>query len=112
MSAGRLLSVELRDEILEQASNQQLQLALTCKDANGWVNVKCRFLAHDAGARRLRIEYPGGHPSGPAPKIAAGQNVGVAFRRGHKKCVFATTAAGREPRDSDSAGRSSVLCLH
>ena len=61
--------------------------------------LRSRFLPRDGGGDLMCIEPPTLegpiHEPGPPVEIAAGAILGITFRRGHHKCLFASTVVGR-----------------
>jgi len=87
------------DEIVAEAIRSGTQVVLTCRQAGGWATFKSSFVPRDPSDRSILIAKP---PSGST--VEPGQRVGVAFRRGHKKCVFTTTVRGADaPADAGAA---------
>jgi hypothetical protein len=78
------------DEIIAEAAAKQTPFVLTRRGPSGWVVAKSRFRGVRETDRHLLIEYPPGAGSHTWPKPVAGELLGVAFRRGHKKCLFST----------------------
>jgi hypothetical protein len=83
------MSQTRRDEIIADAARRRTPVVLTRHDdGGGWKTYKSRFLGCSERARHLYIEQPGGWGEGPGPTPERGELLGVAFRRGHKKCLF------------------------
>jgi hypothetical protein len=78
------------DQIIAEAAAKQTPLVLTRRGPSGWVVAKSRFRGVCQPEQHLLIECPPGAGSHAWPKPAAGELLGVAFRRGHKKCLFST----------------------
>jgi hypothetical protein len=78
------------DEIIADAAAKQAPLVLTRRGPSGWVVAKSRFRGVCEPDRHLLIECPPGAGACAWPKPVAGELLGVAFRRGHKKCLFST----------------------
>jgi len=82
------------DELLAEAVSRHCPVTVSCRLSDGWANCKSRFLGLDEETGQLIIEYP--TPGVAAtPEFAGGECIGVAFRRGHKKCVFSTAVSGQ-----------------
>lgn len=102
MSFPKLLSEAQRDEALRVAIEKQAPLTATVRCGARWIVSKSRFLPRMAGSGLLCIEPPTLDPIhgevglGLAQEWEPGTTIGVAFRRGHHKCLFATTVAGRQ----------------
>lgn len=102
MSFPKLLSEAQRDEVLRVAIEKQVPLTATVRSGARWIVSKSRFLPRVAGSGLLCIEPPTLDPIhgevgiGFAQEWEPGTTIGVSFRRGHHKCLFATTVAGRQ----------------
>src|SRR5262245_5053665 len=78
-----------RDDILLEAADRQLPVVLSrCVDRT-WSTYKSRFLQVDSAGRFLVLQQPLAAPDQAPPEIAPGERIGLAFRRGHKKCMSA-----------------------
>lgn len=98
MSALLPLNPTRRDQVLNDAAERNLPAVLSAKEEGGWAVCKSRFVAADREQGRLCFEFPGPSALGrPALRITPGENIGVAFRRGHKKCIFTATVLARQP---------------
>ncbi len=76
-----------RDEILCEAIAQRTQVVLTLRVGEFWRTMKSRLLDGDAG-RRVVIEQPTVESRGGPLELTGGEELGVTFRRGNKKCMF------------------------
>ncbi len=79
-------------DLISEAALRRTPVALTSATADGFVTGKSRML--NADEEGLWIESPSDTGHGPM-ELAVGQILGVAFRRGHKKCVFQATILRR-----------------
>jgi c-di-GMP-binding flagellar brake protein YcgR len=93
MSQPMEIHSERQVQLLEEAASRRWPAVIACRTDNGWVNVKSRFLACDPASERLTLEYPFS-ANEVIPELVAGQDVGVSFRRGHKKCAFNALVTG------------------
>jgi hypothetical protein len=91
------------DQILSEAVGNATRVVLTCRGADGWQTLKTAFTVGVREDRCIRLSSPGG------PPLEAGQRVGVAFRRGHRKCVFSTVVVGTEPDGEVILRRPSLI---
>ncbi|HUW84318.1 MAG TPA: PilZ domain-containing protein [Phycisphaerae bacterium] len=98
-------------ELLVEAASKRTPAVLSCKDGQQWVSVKSRLLDASQADGRLVVEYPAGQQGQRAPDITRGQYVGVAFRRGHKKCVFGSYVVGKERFQLDRRNLVGALML-
>lgn len=89
-------------EILQQCVETRRHVVLTHHNPGGWRTYKSKFVACDATARTLKVEVimPSDEPNDLAPK--PGDTLGVTFRAGHKKCMFATSVLSREYHEGDA----------
>lgn len=96
-----------RDDILADAVSKKTQLNLTRKGGDGWVVAKSRFVGHCSNPAGLLIELPANRDETAWPVLTVGEFIGVAFRRGHKKCLFSApviqTQTPVEGRDKSRA---------
>lgn len=76
-----------RDEILTDAADRQVQVVLSHRLDSGWTTYKSRILQADSGGSYLIIEHPQPAPGQVPPELAPSEKIGLAFRRGHKKCL-------------------------
>lgn len=79
-----------RDEIIVDAARRQTQVVVTRHDGSGWRTHKSRLVGCDEQARTLYLELPQSGPGGSSD-LTDGELLGIAFRRGHKKCLFNAT---------------------
>lgn len=87
-----------RDRALEEAADERAIVTLTRHDGEAWDTLKARCRYASAAQRYLVLEYPPPSADAPIPPaIRPGENVGVSFRRGHKKCVFMAVVAASGP---------------
>ncbi|MCP4250468.1 MAG: PilZ domain-containing protein [bacterium] len=76
-----------RDEIILDAARRQTQIVVTRHDGRGWRTHKSRLVGCDEQARKLYVELPQSGEAGSSD-LTDGELLGIAFRRGHKKCLF------------------------
>jgi len=84
-----------RNEWLLQAATGRAPLVLNARISDRWIIMKSRFCGVDREHGRLLIEYASQPEHGQA-EIDIGQNIGISFRRGHKKCVFEAQVIGQQ----------------
>ena len=89
MSVPYELSPQKKNDYLSTAIEKRIPLVLSIKTEDGWRTYKSQFLRAGQDDRYLVLKYPTATDH-PVPEIVPGQNVGVSFRRGHKKCMFNT----------------------
>jgi hypothetical protein len=95
MNQSEVSTVAQHSSILAWAIERQVPITVSLQAQDRWCVLKSRFLRQDARNGVLQIVQPLG-PGASHPEIVMGQTLGVSFRRGHKKCVFTTTAVMRQ----------------
>jgi hypothetical protein len=86
---------------------------LSLKEGATWSVHKSRFLGAVESPRRLFVERPApAAPDAPLPDIPVGGSIGVAFRRGHKKCLFTSVVVGRGEYQLNDQMRVESLTLN
>ncbi len=83
-------SERIRD-ILEISALRTTPLAVTCRVDQTWQTFGSRFLGLREGKLWIESPQPPAGDDRPAPVLAAGQKLGVAFKQRHHKYVFTTT---------------------
>lgn len=78
-----------RDEILAEAAAQAARVVVTARKGKEWLTHKSHFLA-PADGKHLLIAGPLTTEEGSTTALSLGEQIGVSFRRGHKKCMFGT----------------------
>lgn len=94
MTSMHPLAADQQAEWLQEATGNRIPLTINYHGVGGWITLKSRFLYSDRAADVITILYPSGR-DGAQPEIVVGETLGVAFRRGHEKCVFETQVVGR-----------------
>jgi c-di-GMP-binding flagellar brake protein YcgR len=110
MSLPRQLDTQRRQESLDLAVSRRFIVSLSLKNDDGWNSYKSRFLARDDQTGELIVEYPSPADQ-PIPEVAPLQNIGVSFRRGHKKCLFNTTVRSRRNYSTENGAKTAALQL-
>lgn len=111
MSENPVLHTGASSSALEWAAEHKPDVTISRATENGWEHLRSRFVALDAQNGVLKITYPMSSSSGPPPEIATGEELGISFRRGHKKCLFVCPVAMRcrEPDEQGEATETLVL---
>lgn len=87
------LNESRRNEILLAAIEHETLCVVTRREGQGWRTCKSRFVSGEpGGCILLRLPTETEEGDQPVPFVV-GERLGVSFRRGHKKCMFATTVA-------------------
>jgi c-di-GMP-binding flagellar brake protein YcgR len=91
-------------DVLIWAIRRQESVVVSVNRAGRWTLLRSRLMAGNENDPIFRLDAPQATPKGDVLHLAAGETIGVSFRHGHKKCVFATTVVGFEHgEDGDSA---------
>lgn len=102
MSTTQVLPKRHLDQILEESISQQRRIVLTHHSPQGWRMFKSKFVAGSAESQVLVVDQPVPRESVDVPLPAPGDQLGVTFRAGHKKCMFGTTLDSFQRRDGES----------
>ena len=97
--------------VLGEALDRRTPLVLSFRGSRGWNTFKSRILKLDKARAQMSLELGADQGGAPARQLQEGQYVGVAFRRGHKKCLCACVVADTAA-DKSTAGRPEGLTLH
>lgn len=96
MSTVTTLEPARSSQAIDEAACRNMAVVLSLQEAGAWSVHKSRFLGATEPQHRLFVEYPAAAaPNLPTPDIRVGEHIGVAFRRGHKKCVFTSVVLER-----------------
>jgi c-di-GMP-binding flagellar brake protein YcgR len=95
MSTVMVLEPARRDRALDEATSRNVGVVLSMRGGEEWSVFKSRFLGADDSHNHLVVEYPPAPVGTRRPDVQLGENIGVAFRRGHKKCVFTAVVMAR-----------------
>ena len=90
---------------LSWAAEKGVDLTVSIAIEKGWANLRSRFIRYDSEEGLLEIEYPLAREHGAPTEIPIGTQLGISFRRGHKKCIFASPVVVRR-RETDETGRT------
>lgn len=89
MTASLRAGGQRQEEILTEAVYRHACIVLNCRIADGWASFHSRLLGTTGEGRQLVAAYPTLDRLCP-PEFAGGEQVSVALRRGHKRCLFRT----------------------
>ncbi len=73
-------------ELLRDCLDKRVPLIVSYRHDEGWNVFKATLLAVHDEADEATLEYPGAS-QGAVPELMPGQMIGIAFRKGHKKCL-------------------------
>jgi c-di-GMP-binding flagellar brake protein YcgR len=82
-------------EIIAEATRRQTPVVLTHRGAAGWETFKSQ-LVPGRHAEHILVGDPHSDEHAKGLPVAAGTVLGVSFRRGHKKCMFASVVDDRQ----------------
>jgi len=91
------------DAALNWAAQHQSPIVLSVRSDDTWTALKSAFVRFDPAQRVIQILHPQGCDQA-AVEIVPGQQVGVSFRRSHKKCIFSTVVALRRTERPENGG--------
>ena len=89
MSSLQVIPKDHSDQILRDLVGKQLQAVLSCHQPDGWRTCRLHFVSGSAPSKTITVQTRRGDDQGRGPLPSTGQTVGVTFRLGHKKCMFA-----------------------
>ncbi|MCK4660823.1 MAG: PilZ domain-containing protein [Phycisphaerae bacterium] len=90
MDRMRYVEPSRQDEILAEAIEKTTPVVVTTSKGTAWVTHKSHFLAAPGLEHRLLLHAPLTAESGSTTAVLRGEQIGISFRRGHKKCMFGT----------------------
>jgi c-di-GMP-binding flagellar brake protein YcgR len=96
MSASHTVARTIVDQVLQDAVNDKRRVTLTFETADGWHMFKGEFVSGSPSSRQLRLRALIVEESSRGHLPAAGGNIGITFRVGHKKSMFSGTVAAIE----------------
>ena len=89
LKRGTTVAPTNQDAILNWAAQRQTPIVLSVMADERWSALKSHFVRYDPVQHLIQIAYPMSGSDG-IPELVAGQEIGLSFRRGHKKCLFTT----------------------
>ena len=92
------------------AVQHQTPIVLSVRTGDIWVALKSAFVGFDPTQRVIQVLYPQAGDQ-PAVELVPAQQVGVSFRRGHKKCIFSTIVVLRRNEPTGSGAALDTLIL-
>lgn len=96
MSRSLALDGSAIESVLLWAAQRHVPLSVSILKEGSWRILRSFLAGFDPVAKVIRISYPVVPEAATPPEIAAGDELGIAFRRGHKKCAFVTTVLLRQ----------------
>ncbi|MBN2561130.1 MAG: PilZ domain-containing protein [Phycisphaerae bacterium] len=103
MSRGMTLGRESQRSVLHWAVQRRADLVVSFLAEGGWCHLRSRLIRFDSDRDFVQIAYPVSPGDAPPPEIGPGDELGISFRRGHKKCIFVSPVVMHCP-DSTAEG--------
>lgn len=88
MTRGMVLDADSATAILAWAAQRQMPITASLLSEGRWCNLRSHLIRYDGERNVLQIVYPIALDNLAPPEIAAGEELGISLRRGHKKCIF------------------------
>jgi c-di-GMP-binding flagellar brake protein YcgR len=90
--------------VLREALDRRTPLVLSFRGPDGWITFSSRLLGLDEDNAQLTIELPAERREQLTDLLPGGSYLGVAFRRGHKKCLCTCVVTGPTDKRSGRNG--------
>ena len=94
--------------VLREALDRRTPLVLSFRGPAGWITFPSRLLGLDGNHARLTVELPAEHDQQWTDQLRGGNYLGVAFRRGHKKCLCTCVVTDGNETRSGRNGRAGL----
>jgi c-di-GMP-binding flagellar brake protein YcgR len=94
MKPRRILARRDATEIFDRAVRERALAVLTIQETDDWRSFKARFLERDPNARFFVLDYQPVNGE-TLPPVVPGQYIGVTFRQGSRKLLFATVVEAK-----------------
>lgn len=89
MSGAQAIAKRQLDQVLEDSISERRRATLTHDTPSGWRMFKSQFVSGSATSRVICLRSPITTGAASWQFLAPGETLGVTFRLGHKKCMFA-----------------------
>ncbi len=110
MSVEETLESKSDAAVLNWAAERRVPATVSIKSDQNWSVFKSHFLRHDEESGVFQISCPSGDGEVPI-ETAPGQQLGISFRRGHKKCMFTTSVVMRRRENLPNLGEVETVVL-
>ncbi|UCG33962.1 MAG: PilZ domain-containing protein [Phycisphaerales bacterium] len=90
--------------VLREALDRRTPLVLSFREPSGWITLSSRLLGVDGNNAQLTVELPAEQRQQLTDQLPKGSYIGVAFRRGHKKCLCTCVVTGLTDKRSGRNG--------
>lgn len=101
MNAARVIGRPQSDRILVESVDKKRRLVLTHESPRGWRTFNSTFVSRYELARTIQVSAQIPVDVVPPGIPEPGDTLGVTFRVGHKKCMFASRLASLERRGAE-----------
>lgn len=88
--SNTITGIEARD-VIEEAVRRRTPVTLSHRASDGWQTIKSQLVEPVRATGQIHVESP----VDAAETLEVGTLLGVSFRRGHKKCMFAGKVEAR-----------------
>jgi c-di-GMP-binding flagellar brake protein YcgR len=105
MTRSMVLDADSAVSILAWAAQRQMPITASLLTEGRWCNLRSHMIRYDAERNVIQIVYPISLDTGAPPEIAAGEELGISLRRGHKKCIFVSPVLMRS-QDQSADGQA------
>ena len=107
MSRSLTLDQDSQRSILQWAVQRQTAITISVLAEGRWCNLRSQLLRLDRNL--LQITYPFPSSESPACEISVGDELGISFRRGHKKCIFVSPVVLRRAEPDPNGTTADTL---
>jgi len=111
MSHGTLLAQAGRRSVLQWAVQRKTAINVSLLTDDCWHSLRSHLIHFDPDQGLLQIAYPISSSDGPPPELPPGEQLGISFRRGHKKCVFVSPVIMRRTDTTSTGKRMDTLLV-
>ena len=111
MTTGALLDESSLAATLAWAAQKKSPLTVSLLTEDGWHSLRSSVIRNDPEKGVFQIVFPIAPASAAPPEITVGQELGIALRRGHKKCVFVSRILLRRADKTDDGEPVDTLLL-
>jgi c-di-GMP-binding flagellar brake protein YcgR len=111
MNRGNLLDLDSQRSVLEWAAQRQVAITVSLLADQRWCNFRSQLIGFDPQQSLLQIAYPIASAGDVPAEIVPGDQVGISFRRGHKKCVFVSPVIMRRLDAPDDGQPADTLLI-
>jgi len=94
MKPRRLITPQDATLLFDEAVRERALAVITAQSGDTWRTLKCRFLERDPQRRFFVLDHQPPHGSA-LPELQPGHCVGVSFRAGNRKILFASVIEAR-----------------